>query len=246
MATAWLDQQIAAGKFESKALDGKSPTLLQFEGTLIKSLFTSDPEAAGKRLGALPEGQRVETLQRLQLFRFNQVKLEDQKAFAKLVRDQLPENQQGNVLAQLAATTVQQGGYPAVDAFLNRIEATPTERGTTAETTAGIKLRNLAMEKNNLTSEDIDSMRGWVDSQAPGTADSTTGKALANATQGEALKFEDAAALALQYYESTSNDDVLVSFLGSVQARQHKEYARSLAGKIADETRRTKVLENLK
>ncbi|MEI6494344.1 MAG: hypothetical protein WCO94_17495 [Verrucomicrobiota bacterium] len=47
-ANAWLDQQIAAGKFDSRTLDGKSQFRMQFEGVMLGILFPSDPDAAGE------------------------------------------------------------------------------------------------------------------------------------------------------------------------------------------------------
>ncbi|MEO8617158.1 MAG: hypothetical protein ABI600_18615 [Luteolibacter sp.] len=242
-ATAWFEQQIADGNFDSKSLDGKSQTRLRFEGALISALISSDPEAAAKRLGALPEDQRS---QALQYFQISSVKESDQLAYAKLIREQVPEKEQGQVLSQMASRVMSGDGYLAVTALMDRIQATPAERASIAGDTASSKIQQLAYQKG-ITREDIDSMREWVSSQAPGTADSTTGKVLANATQGGGgFKFTDAAALAVQYHESSGNDDVLVSFLAGWPARQHKEEARLLAEKISDETRRADVLKNLK
>ncbi len=51
-ASAWFDQQIAAGKFDSKSLDGKNRGRMQFEATLVSALISSDPAAAGARLAS--------------------------------------------------------------------------------------------------------------------------------------------------------------------------------------------------
>ena len=48
-AIAWLDKQIAAGKFESKSLDGKNQSLVRFEGALVGALLKTDPAAATAR-----------------------------------------------------------------------------------------------------------------------------------------------------------------------------------------------------
>ncbi|MCF7733387.1 MAG: hypothetical protein K9N23_16980 [Akkermansiaceae bacterium] len=52
-AGAWLDQQIAAGKFASKTLDGSSQFRTQFESVMSGVLFPSDPDAAGRRRAPL-------------------------------------------------------------------------------------------------------------------------------------------------------------------------------------------------
>ena len=241
-ATAWFDQQIAAGIFDSKSLDGKSRVRLQFEGALIKSLVSSDPDAAGQRLGALPEDQRGEALQQLS---HGGASEEDQPALAKLIRDQLTDKDKNQTFSQMASNAVSQGGYPAATAFLDRIGATPAERAAAAEQTANSRIQQLSYQKG-VTREDIDSMREWVSTQAPGTADSTTGKALIQATSNDRFKFADAAALAVQYQERSGNDDVLVNFLDGWQARQNKDAAILLADKITDEARRAEILKKLK
>jgi hypothetical protein len=59
------------------------------------------------------------------------------------------------------------------------------------------------------------------------------------------LDFSEAAELAVQYHDASDNDDVLLSFLNGWGARQNKEQARILAGKISDAKRREEILQNL-
>jgi hypothetical protein len=241
-ASAWFDQQIAAGKFDSKSLDGKSRSRQQFEGALINVLLASNPDAAANRLGAIPEDQRSDVLSQYQ---FQQLKEEDQLAFAKLVRSQVPEGERANTLAQQASWMVSNDGYSKVTEYLNRIEATPAERAECAEEAAESKLRNYNGKK--VTREDLDAMREWVGSQAPEALGRTTGKALGNALQGNhKMEFSEAADLAVEYNQAGGNDEVLASFLESWPARQNKEQARALAEKIADGKRREEILKYLK
>lgn len=241
-ARAWFDKQIEAGIFDSKSLDNRNQTRNQFEGSLISSLLGTNPDDAGRRLGALPEEQRREVLTN---YAFQQLKDQDQQAFAKLVRSQLPENAQASTIANQTSRMVMQGGYEKVTEYLDRINASATERSASVEQAAESKFRNLARQKT-LAREDVDAMRTWADSQAPGTADRATGSALGNAMGGNRLKFEDAAALAVQYHDSSGNDDVLTAFLGNYNARNNKDQARVLAEKISDLTRREEILNNLK
>jgi hypothetical protein len=243
-AAAWFDQQIAAGKFESKSLDGKSQTRLQFESNLINILLSSNPDAAGRRLAGLPEDQRDEALRQ---WSGQPLKDEDQAAFAKLVRDQIPEKEQARILAQKASYLVSNdGGYSKVTAFLDRIDATPAERTACVEQAAESKLQNTSHQKK-ITREDLDTMREWVTAQAPESTGTVTGKALANASQyGHKMEFSEAAELAVEYNSTANNDDVLSSFLDSYGSRQNKEQARVLAEKISDPKRREEILKNLK
>jgi predicted kinase len=241
-ATAWLDQEIAAGNFDSKALDGKNQARVQFEGRLISILLAADLEGAGRRLAGLPEDQRAEALQSASP---GEIKEENQKAYADLVRSQVPENERNQVISRLASNLVSKG-YPEVTACLDRIAASPEERKAAVEQAATSKIQQSGYQKT-VTSEDIDAMREWAESQSPGSADATTGKALARTNQGNGkFKFEDASALAVKYHEASGNDEVLVNFLGGWEARQHKEEATRLAEKISDVKSREKILNNLR
>ncbi|MBC8128646.1 MAG: hypothetical protein H8M99_16025 [Gloeobacteraceae cyanobacterium ES-bin-144] len=240
-AIAWFDQQIAAGKFDSKSLDGKSRFRTQFEGSLMGALIGSDPAAAATRLSAMPEDQRTDVLRS-----FHQLKEQDQLAFAKLVRSQVPEKEQAKLIGTKAAQFVYKGGYPKVSETLDRIEATPAERTATAKEAANYQIGNLG-NKKTITHEDIDAMREWVSTQAPESVDSITGNALARSLQSQhKTEFADVAALALQYHEASGNDEVLVAFLDNYQVRQNKEQALLLVEKITDEKSRERILKRIK
>lgn len=242
-AIAWFDSQIAAGKFDSKSLDGKSRPRLQFEGNLIHVLLSSDPDAAGRRLAGLPEDQRDEALSQ---FSHHSLEEDDQLAFANLVRNQLPEKNQARTLARQASHLVSDEGYSKVTEFLDRIQATPVERAASVERAAENRIQSIASQKK-VTREDLDSMREWVNSQAPEKTGEVTGKALAAASQnGRKMQFSEAAELAVQYHDASGNDEVLSAFLDEWPARQNKEQARLLAEKISDEKRRAEILKKLK
>jgi hypothetical protein len=241
-AIAWFDQQIAAGKFDSKSLDGRSQSRIQFEGNLIHVLLGSDPDAAGRRLAGMPEDQRDDALSQ---FSFQPLKDQEQLAFAKLVREQVSEKDQPRTLAQHASRLVDKDGYSKVTEFLDRIQATPAERSASVAQAAESSIRTISDQKK-VSREDLDSMREWVTAQAPESTGRVTGSALANALQGSRkLEFAEAAELAVQYHEASDNDDVLSSFLAGWPARQNKQQARVLAGKISDAKRREEILQNL-
>lgn len=241
-AGEWMDQQIAAGNFESRSLDGRDSLRAQFEGTLIATMISSGPQAAGARLAALPEDQRTEVMRHHTM---GNLKEEDQKVFAEIVRAQLPEDAVVQTISQAAARGVSKGGYPEVTAYLDRIDATPAERKSTAEQAANSQIQQLSRQKG-VSREDLDSMRVWVEAQAPGSADATTGKALGQAVHKDGkIDFPQAAALALEYHESSGNDEVLSNFLDGWVARQNQAEARVLAEKISDEKRREEILKKL-
>lgn len=242
-ASAWLDQQIAAGNFESKSLDGRNSLRTQFEGALIATLISFGPQGAGARLAALTEEQRTEVMRHHTM---GNLKEEDQKVFAEIVRAQLPEDAVVQTISQAAARAVHRGGYPEVTAYLDQIEATPAERKSTAEQAANSQIQQLSQQKG-VSREDLDSMRIWVETQAPGSADATTGKALGQAVRRDGkFDFSQAAALALEYHESSGNDEILSNFLDGWAAMQNQAEARVLAEQIADEKRREEILKKLK
>ena len=240
-ATAWLDQQIAAGKFDSKFLDGKNPTWMRFEAALIMALNSTDPAAAVARLKSLPEDQRTYSLAGYS------IDDKDQLAYANLVRNGLTEEAQAEVFGWRIQNMVsREGGYIKVTEYLNRIQVTPGERVIYVQKAAACKIDDLSQEKK-LTREDIDAMRDWTTSQAPGTTDKVTGFALGYSTGPGRMEFPKAAALATQYHEASGNDEVLIGFLMACAPEDSfKEDARVLAAKISDVKRREEILNRFK
>jgi hypothetical protein len=239
-ATAWFDRQIAAGTFESKSLDGKSQARMQFEGALIGTMLSSNPEAAALRLAALPEDQRDDVLRN---HAANSLEKEDQLAYAQLVRQSLPEKEQRECITDLVSRMTNSEDYSAVTDYMKRIEATPAERDACVEKAAGFRFQQLSY-KRKITVDDIDQLRTWADSQSPGLTDRATGMALAGGLQGK-MEFPEIAALAVDYHDASGSDDVLVPLLQGWHLRENKEQARVLAGKISDEKVRNEILKRL-
>jgi hypothetical protein len=241
LAGAWLDQQFAAGKFDTKALDGRSPPRMLFEGSLIGVLLASNPAAAARRAGALPEDQRGDVLG---TYALNSIKQENLAALAKLVRSKIPAHDQTRVFALQTTQWVAQGGYAQVADCLTRIKATPAERLACVEQAVA---STILPNDKPVTREDLDTMREWVGTQMPNAIDNITGKALCAAAMMGTRKLDLAAAadLAVHYSQANGNDDVLVALVESWAVRSNKEQARSLAGKIADEARRAEILKRL-
>lgn len=242
-ATAWFDKQIADGTFDSKSLDGRSEMRLQFEGALLESLLGTDPEAASRRIAAIPEDQRREILQQLS---FDELSPTERNSYTAMIRNLVPEDEREGSFAYIASELVTDGGFSEVSTFLDGVNASPQEREAAAKDVANSRMEQLAQD-GTVTAKDVDSMREWLTRQAPGEVDAITGKALGEAAQERGkFKFSDASELVLKYYQSSGNDDVLVGFLESFSAHSNLETARHLAGMITDETRRNEILENLK
>lgn len=241
-ATAWFDQQIAAGKFESKALDGLSTGRIMFESILISELIVSDSEAAGRRLDALPEDQRAATLRM-------DSEQQDAKTFAKFIRDHLSEGEKNQAFEQMAARASDDKELGEVSAFFDRIDATPAERSAVALGTASRSVQ-VSVSRKGEARDAIDAMRKWLETEVPGTRDTLTGNALALApSQGNSkFGFPEAAALALEYHEGSGNDEVLAAFLskGHATSPANREVTLSLIEKIRDPALREQILSKLK
>jgi hypothetical protein len=241
-ATAWFNQQIAAGTFDSKTLDGRSDLRIQYEGALLGNLLGVDVNAAGQRLAAMPEDQRREILQQIS---FDDLTVDQQRDYAALVREHVPESEREGSFAHIASEVVDQGGYSGVSAFLDSVNASPAERVAAAREAAEAKFEQLAHE-GNITADDVDKLRTWLGSEAPGLVDSITGKAIAEAAQDDGkFTFEEASKLALKYNQNSKNDDVLVAFLKSYDARSNLDLAKHLAEMIKDPQRRSEVINHL-
>ena len=242
-ATAWYDSQIAAGKFDSKSLDGRSDIRTQFESAVLEELLSSDLDAAGRRLLALPEDQRREVLEEMS---FPDLTADERKAYASLVRQLIPADERAGSFAHIAEQLVSDGDFEQVAAFLDSVQASPEERAVSAKQAAISQMESLGME-SEITKSSVDELRTWLDKQAPGQTDSITGKSLAEAAQsGGTFDYDAASQLVLQYHQSTGRDDVLIAFLEGYSAHSNLEEARTLADLIADPKQRESILEQLK
>jgi hypothetical protein len=242
-ATAWFDQQLAAGTFNSKSLDGQSRPRREMESALMAVLISVDPAAVGTRIAALPAGERAGALRYLPFYKFTD---QDNEAFVKIVREQIPAKDQADTVAQPAATIAARAGYSKVSEFLNRIDATPEERAASVDQAGSAKISS-GFPQKKITSTEIDEFREWAVTQTPDTLDRSTGKLLAAAARsGQGTSFDEIARLAVQYHESSGNDEVLGAFLEDWPARSNKEASRALAEKISDPARREKILSQLK
>jgi hypothetical protein len=234
-ATAWMDARIAEGKFASTSLDGKNDQRLQFERGLIGTLLSTDPDAAAKRIAALPPEQGAEILRYGMIFG---MKPGSEKALANLIRQQMPEDQRNKVLAEAVGQLVHQGGFERVDKFFGEIAPSQEERDAVVADAFQNKIRNIR-DKAKLAAT-LEESRAWAMKHSPEQADRITGQAL-----GSMHEFEAASELALKYHEQAGNDEVLVAFLSGEITRFHTEAATAMLDKISDEQKREELRKKL-
>jgi len=240
-ATAWLDQQIAAGALDSKSLDGKSPPRVQFEKALLEVLLSADSQAAARRLANLSQDQCKEVLSRM---RYDDFEEKDQMALANLTRQQLSGKDQAEVLAQAVSNSITDD-YSKITACMNRIEASPTERAACIDSVVRLRF-NMLSHQRRITPEDVEKVRAWTGAVAPQATDRATGLALASALNSKNYKrFSEFADLAEQYHEAGGGDEILIPLLESWGAKENQERARKLAERLSDERRRNDLLKKL-
>ena len=238
-ATAWLDHQIASGKLESKSLDGKSQIRTTFERLLINALLEADPSAATARVLAMPEAQRNELFEHGMLFHITPA---TQAAYAAMVRETMPADKVGGILAGTAASFIFQGGsgsYQRADEFITNTAASASEKSAIVSAVMQSQFRN----PNQKTGPaEIDQAREWGARHAPDVVDKATGDALADGLWHN-RSFEEQSRLVLQYNDASANDDTLVSFLKNPAVmHMNQEAARSLIERIKDPARRQEIL----
>ena len=243
----WFDELIAAGKFDSTVLDFGARPRGVMEYILLRNLLAADVAAASRRMSALPEDQRTQILSRVSS---GLLKEQEQLAFARLVRDQLPQSDQVSCISSQASHLVQQGGLAKVSEYLDRIDASPGERSACVEACAASPICDSG-NGMKVTRDNVDVMREWVLTQAPDLPlDRITGTVLAKAARDRTV-WVAAAELAAQYSQDSGNDDVLGRFLdcyvggGWVQGKD-AALVRTIAGKLSDSQRRDRILSQLK
>lgn len=242
-ATRWFDAEIAKGTFASRSLDGKSQRRAQFESALISRMLETDFEGASDRIASISRDQRKDVLSS---FGFQNMKKDGDAAYARLVRSQLEPDERTEVLSGRASSLARQGYFEKVDAFMDRIAATPEEREASVAESAKAFVQAKSWQ-SRITAEQVDKMREWVGNQSPDIVDEVTGSSLAKSlNHGQGTKFSDASELALKYQKESGGDEVLVAFLRESNAWQNTEEARELAQKISDPAKRDEILENLK
>ena len=241
-ALAWLDAQTAAGRLESRSLDGIPQSRLRLESIAILHLLRHDPAGVEPRLAGLPPEQRGFLLQQSDFL--HSLPPGGEVAVAGLIRNHLPAAEQADAIARMALRELgRDGDLEKVNRYLQTIEAGPEERLRAAEGTALSHAQKLA-QAGTFDRAALDEIRYWTAIQAPDDLDRITGRTLANLGSTR-VPWETSVALLREIHAENPSDALLESFLQGYQARQHPESAAELAGQITDETRRAAVLRQL-
>lgn len=241
-AARWMDQKIKEGKFTSKSLDGYSEARVEYESALMSHLLGTQNTQAIERIRALPEDDRLVVLEQMDLTALSG---EAQVAYADMVRSLVPEADREGAFGYVASELVFEGGYEAVQSFLDKVNATPTERLEAAQEAASGKILAI-VEEGKLAANDIEAMRRWVQTQSPEQVELITGEAIGEAYDQEGnLDFEEARKLVMDFHAKSGSDELLIGFLNSFAAQENPEEARKLLEMIKDEGKKKQLSEEL-
>ncbi|RYD26587.1 MAG: hypothetical protein EOP87_22530 [Verrucomicrobiaceae bacterium] len=253
-AFAWMDQQIAAGLFESKYLDGKNWTRILYEGVLIRSLLTAEGDRLSQWFDRLPADLHKDVLEAtVSVWRPHGVfGAAEEVALAGLVRAKLsPEDQSGVFVRR--ANEACAGGLDAVDKFFETIKATPEEKLRCVGEVVNARLRGVVVSRT-ATREDLMGLREWMAGHAPQSVDRLTGEMLGSAAASDGIapssyrrmSWSEAASFVVEFNGAGGDDGVLVAFLKSEGGRSDKKQARELAARIPDEVLRAEILKGIR
>jgi hypothetical protein len=235
-ASAWYDAEIAAGKFENKALSDVNETRVQIESSLFSSLLKEDPAGARQRLEQLSPEERKTALNRA--FSLPSTP-EAQVAYADMVRQLIPEKDQPELLGRMGGSVVRNGDLKGVTEYLERIQASAEVRSATAVTAAQSKLNY----GETITEENSASWRKWVQETAPEEAPKILGKVLGS-SQFKDGGIDAMTALLPKVSPPGQQDQVTAAFIeaGSWQLR---DKSFSLADSIQNPEIKAETLKRL-
>ena len=243
-ALEWIDRQIAANRFPGGTLRAHSRARYKLEADLIAGLAKDTAEIAANRLRALSGPERLEVLRMAFNRRIAEV---PQQELANLARSFLSGSSLNYVLAVPVVNLMVDGyGLDKATAYLQRIQAAPSERDACAAAAAGQFLYTLG-NKRALAHGDFDQVQEWLHSTSPDSAGSLMGGVIAGAVGGSdrTMTYQIAADLALRLHGEAGDDNLLVGFLDSRISLENRENALRLAEHIRDEMRRREVLVTL-
>jgi len=200
---AWLDQQIIAGTFENKSLNGINENLTILENRLLFFLLSNDPARVATRIAAMSEDQRMAVLSSSYSFSRTQ---ENDLPFINLVRSSLTNEEARSAICRYVSGLANGGDYSRVDAVFSSAELTGGEKSVIAHDIMANSLQSEMSEEGLITR--LDRVRAWANKYFSEDVDEMTGQALA-------LPFNDSkyADAAVHYQESTGSDAVLVAYL---------------------------------
>ncbi len=213
---------------------------------VVSSFLQSSPDTATRILTTLPESQRLEAINSLEIYDLSD---SGQVVWAEIVRAHLPEKDRLDViiwpLIYRSGPDDRRKSMAWVGDYLNRIQATPDERKACILSTArGLhKLEEFDGNDSLSAADKIGALRQWVSAQAPDLVEEVTGVGLYWLAI-TSRSYADTADLALRLYDANPSDELLIPLLDEGDlSDEDQAAARAMAGRLSDEALRRKYLE---
>lgn len=240
-AVHWYREALAAGQFESKALDGRNNMRTAFDSILVRNwLLEGDAETAEAYLSELPPDQRAEILWRPGRV----IPADQQRVFANLVRAQVPAESRDAVLAAEIVGLGRRTDLQQVARAMDRIAATREERSLIAERAVASELSRDGSQSGESGFGAISSVREWLNEEAPEEADRITGTVLGTWV-GDEREFANRVATLEVLLDRGAGQEMLVSFLEGGGAQRYQAGVSRLLGRVADPNERIRLGEQL-
>lgn len=244
-ATVWLDEQIAAGKSDPKRLDGSDGCRGDFEGHLVKLLLASDPAAATRRMENLNPDLRDDVIRQCV---DSNADAPTRKAWADLVRSQLPGKDALETIASNGPHWLGDGNFSKVMDYMETISATPAERTACIQQAIERYTRETSFD-GITTIEGIESLRAWADGQESGLTRNLTRdaiRAMLSNNEQSAMTLESVKTITAHYQTMEGGDEILVQALEKSMNPNYKmDYLSALAAMIQDDGKRAEILKKL-
>jgi hypothetical protein len=199
--------------------------------------LAENAQTASARVSALPEDQRQIALEQVDL---TALSVEGQIAYANLMRQVVPPDEDGAVFSQAVSELLAEGGLDEVAEFMNRINASPEERAGSSKQAAGHHLGEIATERA-VSLADLNSLRQWLGSQVDGPVEHIAGEALAEASQwGEEFTVRDALNLAIEFHQAGGSPDLPLALIEALDPDMEDKDASSLLQRLTDPEQRAR------
>lgn len=239
-AVEWYRDALVAGTFDSKSLDGRNDARSTFDGILVRHWFQEGEAAtAAEYLAELPEEDRFTVLMR----HGRVIPTEHQRAFADLVRAQLPPESSSRVLAAELGGHGGRGGLERVAGAMDRIAATGAERAVIAAAAARSALRGDGTG-GVIALDPLAATRSWLRRESPENADRITGEILGCPAR-DAREFAQRVRVLEGLLDRGAGQDMLLGFLNGGGSRHFPAGLGRLLERVADASERERLGEQL-
>ncbi|MEN8693516.1 MAG: hypothetical protein ACN4GG_02135 [Akkermansiaceae bacterium] len=214
-ALAWFDEQKAKGAFEATKLDPNAGAENEYASQIYSALLLSDPAQVDARLSILPDREKERLLQNAALWSGTP---EKENAYFDLVRRNLGEGQQAQIIGGALVLPLMRGGdLDAVSEKLSSAKISDTERQAGIE-----KVSQHFARPWNRSAFDLKETYAWFGKEAPDQQLELTAKTYAHYgnhrnTNFEAT-FQEVSALAAE----TGNPELLIHFANGLERREEQ------------------------